>query len=75
LAQADIVRPDDVPAVTRDPHDDIFFATAKLGNARYIVSEDRDHLDIKASDGIRIVTAHEFLHILDQKGDEHELCP
>jgi putative PIN family toxin of toxin-antitoxin system len=70
LAQAEVVRPAEIPAVTRDPDDDVFFATAKLGGAPYIVSEDEDQLTVKEYEGIRVVTAKEFLRILDQGGDE-----
>jgi uncharacterized protein len=67
LAQAEVVRPTAVPAVSRDPDDDIFVATAKLGNASCIVSEDEDQLTVNAYDGISVVTAEECLRILDQK--------
>jgi len=68
LAQAEVVRPTDVPSVCRDPDDDIFFATAKRGNAAYIVSEDQDQLAVGAYEGIQVVTAEAFLWILDQEG-------
>jgi putative PIN family toxin of toxin-antitoxin system len=75
LTQATVVEPTDVPSVSRDPDDDIFFATAQLGNAAYIVSEDRDQLDVKEYQGIRVVTAEAFLRILeqeDEEGDSHD---
>ena len=67
LAQATVVHPNDVPAVSRDPFDDIFFATATLGRASYIVSEDKDVLAVKEYEGIKVITAEAFLRILDAK--------
>jgi predicted nucleic acid-binding protein len=39
----------DIPQVTRDPKDDKFLATATAGEAGYLVSEDPDLLDLRAS--------------------------
>ena len=68
------IDPDRLDVVVNTADDDVFFATAKLGSARYIVSEDEDQLAVKEHDGIRVVTAEEFLRILDEKaqgeGDE-----
>jgi predicted nucleic acid-binding protein len=64
LAQAEVLRPTDVPSVCRDPDDDIFFATARRGGADYIVSEDKDQLDVGEYEGIKVVTADVFLRIL-----------
>ncbi|HEY7029738.1 MAG TPA: putative toxin-antitoxin system toxin component, PIN family [Thermomicrobiales bacterium] len=73
LAQAEVVRPTDVPSVSRDPDDDIFFATTRRGGADYIVSEDKDQLDVGEYEGIKVVTAGEFLRILaeqDRRGQD-----
>jgi len=70
LAQARVVRPTDIPSVSRDPDDDVFFATAKLGKAPHIVSEDEDVLAVGEYEGITVVTAEAFLRLLDQ--DKHE---
>jgi putative PIN family toxin of toxin-antitoxin system len=67
LAIAEVVHPLEVPSVGRDPHDDVFFATAKAGNAAYIVSEDNDQLAVGDYEGIKVVTAEAFLRILDQR--------
>ena len=67
LARARFVRPTDVPAVSRDPDDDIFFATAKLGRASHLVSEDGDVLAVGEYEGIEVVTAAAFLRILDEE--------
>ena len=47
----------------RDPHDDKYLACAADGDADYIVSGDRDLLDLKRFIGIPIVTARQFLTI------------
>jgi putative PIN family toxin of toxin-antitoxin system len=67
LAQAEVVRPVEMPAVTRDPDDDVFFATARLGGARYLVSEDKDQLAVGDYEGIAVVTAEAFLRILERE--------
>lgn len=59
-----------VPSVSRDPKDDIFLATAKAGRADYLVSEDRDLLDIGEYEGTQIITAAAFLEILDAGNTE-----
>lgn len=65
LAQAEVVELDDVPAISRDPKDDPFLATAVAGAADYLVSEDRDLLDLESHGDIPIVTGARFLAILD----------
>lgn len=40
-----IVSPSGAPAVCRDPNDDYLVANALLGDARYLVTEDKDFLD------------------------------
>lgn len=47
--------------LSRDPDDDKFIECAKDADALYIVSGDKDLLDIKQYDDIRIITAKEFL--------------
>jgi uncharacterized protein len=69
LAQAELVRITDIPAVSRDPNDDKFFATAKAGAATYIVSEDKDQLAVGEYEGIKVVTAETFLRILAQESE------
>ncbi|MGH2617460.1 MAG: putative toxin-antitoxin system toxin component, PIN family, partial [Thermomicrobiales bacterium] len=62
-----MVRPTEVPLVCRDPNDDKFLAAAVTGNAEYIISEDRDLLDLGRYEGIVILSARAFLGILDQE--------
>jgi putative PIN family toxin of toxin-antitoxin system len=64
LAQAEVVELDHVPALARDPKDDVFLATARIGNAAYLVSEDRDLLDMSEYEGIKIVDTASFLATL-----------
>ena len=45
----------------RDPRDDKFLALAVDGRADYLVSSDRDLLDMEGFDGIPIVTPRDFL--------------
>jgi len=66
LARTVVVRPDSIPRISRDPKDDMVLATAAAGHAAYIVSEDRDLLDLGAHGETRIVGAAEFLAILDE---------
>lgn len=67
LADAETVDlPATFPRVSRDPKDDMFLATAKAGDAGYVVSEDRDRLDLDEYEGIRIVTAEAFLQMLGE---------
>ena len=65
LAQAEVVRPTGIPAVSRDPKDDVFFATAKAGGAGYIVSEDKDVLEVGEYEGIKVVNAKTFVVLLE----------
>jgi putative PIN family toxin of toxin-antitoxin system len=67
LAQAAVVRPTALPSVSRDPDDDSFFATAKLGHASYLVSEDKDQLAVGEDESITVVTAEQFLRILEHE--------
>lgn len=67
IATTTQVMPAHTPAVCRDPADDKFLAAAIAGNARFIVSEDRDLLDLGAYEDVQIVTAVAFLRLLGGK--------
>ena len=69
LEQAEAVDVDEVPPVSRDPKDDKFLATARVGRADYLVSEDQDLLVLGTHGTTRIVTAAHFLAILEEGGD------
>ena len=64
IGRATAVEPIEAIRVCRDPSDDEFLAAAIAGSARFIVSEDRDLLDLGVYENIRIVTAGTFLRIL-----------
>lgn len=52
--------------VLEDPDDDKFIETALVGGARMIVSGDHHLLKISDAEGIKILTAREFLDHLEQ---------
>ena len=64
LEQAEVVEPDQQLAVCRDPKDNKFFECAVAGGTDYIVSEDRDILDVGEYEGIKTVSAEEFMALL-----------
>lgn len=59
-AVADLVAPLTVPAVSRDPDDDIVLATAVAGSVAVIVTGDRDLLVLESHAGIPIWTPRQF---------------
>lgn len=67
LGQAPLVEISTIPTASRDPKDNKFLACAQQAKADYLVTEDRDLLDIGEYQDTKIVTALEFLHILDKK--------
>jgi len=64
LSAAEIVEPSEVPAISRDPKDDMFLACARAAEAQYIVSEDKDLLILNPYEGIQIIDALTFLAVL-----------
>ncbi len=54
-----------LPGVTRDPKDDPLVACALEGKADYLASGDRDLLDLGEYEGIRIVSPHQLMEILN----------
>jgi putative PIN family toxin of toxin-antitoxin system len=70
LSQAELVELSDIGQVSRDPKDDKFLATAIAGEADYVVSEDRDLLDLGEYQGIMILDVSAFLKILEE-GELH----
>ena len=63
-----IVEPTEhVMVVHDDPSDNMFLSCALAGNAEYIVSGDRDLLDVQAYRGIRILSPAQFLRLLEQE--------
>ena len=53
--------------IVRDPDDDKIISAALEGQADYIVSRDKDLLDLKKHQGIKIITPEEFMSILRSK--------
>lgn len=53
--------------VVRDPDDNKIISAALEGKADYIVSRDRDLLDLKEYQGIKIITPEKFMGILRGK--------
>lgn len=67
-----VVQPETVPAISRDPADDMFLAAANAGGADSIITEDADLLDLGPQERFVIITAEVFLHLLQQTTrDEH----
>ncbi len=64
LQRARSVEPTTTPPISRDPNDDAFLAAALAGAVDFIVSEDRDLLDLGSYEGIPIVTGERFLAML-----------
>ena len=49
--------------ITRDPNDDKFIETAVIGSCHYIISGDKDLLDLKEYMGIKILSPAGFLSL------------
>lgn len=65
IRQAEAVEIPHIPHVSRDLKDNKFLATAKAANAHYLISADRDLLDLKEYEGVKIVDAETFLEVLE----------
>ena len=63
LEQAEVVEPGERVTVCRDPDDNKLFECAVAGGAGYIVSEDHDVLDVGEYQGIRTISAQEFMSL------------
>jgi putative PIN family toxin of toxin-antitoxin system len=55
-----------VAGICRDPDDDMFLSCALESGADYIVTGDRDLLDMRTFRGTRIVTPTQFLLLLEE---------
>ena len=53
--------------VVRDPNDNKIISAALEGKAEYIVSRDKDLLDLNEYQGIKIITPEKFIEILRVK--------
>ncbi len=66
LGQAEAVEVVHAPAVSRDPNDDKFLATAIAASADYLVNEDADLLVLGQHEQVKILSAASFLRLLDE---------
>jgi len=63
---ADVIKPAvSLNVITRDPDDNRVIECAVVGRCRYVVSRDRDLLDLKRYDEIEVVNAGQFLGVLN----------
>ncbi len=60
----------EIRVIERDPKDDMIISCAVAVSADYIVSRDRDLLDLGSYEQIQIVPPEKFIHIL-RHGTEH----
>jgi len=60
--------PADIPAVVRDPNDDMVLATAQAAQATYLITRDLDLLSLQTYAGITILTPEAFMAILRERG-------
>jgi putative PIN family toxin of toxin-antitoxin system len=60
-SDAETVEIGGIPQVSRDPKDDKFLATARAGDAAYLISEDKDLLDLGEYEGTLILSVAAFL--------------
>lgn len=56
---------EEVSGICRDPHDDMFLAAACNARASLIVTVDKDLLESKKFKSVRIVTAREYLDMME----------
>ena len=59
----------EIHVIERDPKDDMIIACAVAASANYVISRDRDLLDLGNYRQIQIVTPKEFMQIL-RSGEE-----
>jgi putative PIN family toxin of toxin-antitoxin system len=64
--RAEVVEPKWNVRVCRDPNDDKFFACAIAAGAEYIVTEDKDILDVAEYEGILPISAAEFIALVER---------
>ena len=58
----------EIPAVVRDPNDDMVLATAHAAHATYLITRDLDLLSLQSYEGIIIVTPEAFMPLLRERG-------
>ena len=50
-----------IPPFTRDPKDDKFVACAVAGQVGYLITLDRDILELEQLEGVVMITPHDFI--------------
>jgi predicted nucleic acid-binding protein len=60
----------EVHVIARDPQDNTIVACALATHAHYIVTRDKDLLDLQSYQGIRILSPERFLTLLRQPRGE-----
>ena len=55
-----------IPSLTRDPKDDYLLAYALVGQADYLVTEDKDLLVLRQIAEVKIINLHKFWTILSE---------
>jgi putative PIN family toxin of toxin-antitoxin system len=63
--RAQVIEPQNVPPVSRDPQDDKFLACARAARAGYLVTEDQDLLVLEEYNGVRVCRPAEFIALLE----------
>ena len=59
---AEIIEPPGLPEqISRDPDDDKFIACALAGDCQFIISGDKDLLEVSGYQGVEVVAPREFL--------------
>ena len=62
----------EIRVIERDPKDDMIIACAVAASADYIISRDRDLLDLGNYQQIQIVSPEHFIHILSSEREHNE---
>jgi hypothetical protein len=66
--KADILpRLGEVPSYTRDRKDDKFIACALAGNAKYVISVDKDLLVVGALQDVRVMIPYDFVNRFEEE--------
>lgn len=65
--RAEVIEPSLVPAVCRDPDDDVLLACADEGGADLRVTEDADLLDLERHRGVQICRPADFIDLLERR--------
>lgn len=67
FGQAQSVEVSKIPTISRDPKDNKFIATANEAGAEYLITEDKDLLDLKKYQSIKIIDTETFIRLLEER--------